>query len=67
MLTVTAVEFQKHFGRYQDEALTQPVRITRNGRARLVMISANEYERLTRGAGVGDKNSDNKRSVKKKQ
>jgi PHD/YefM family antitoxin component YafN of YafNO toxin-antitoxin module len=38
MITVTAAEFQRHFGRYQDEALTQPVAITRNGRERLVMI-----------------------------
>lgn len=51
MLTITAAEFQRHFGRYQDEALTQPVTITRNGRARLVVISADEYQRL---AGVGD-------------
>ena len=50
MLTVTAAEFQRHFGRYQDEALTQPVTITRNGRARLVMVSAEEYRRLTRGS-----------------
>jgi len=65
MLTVTAAEFQKHFGRYQDEALTKPVRITRNGRARLVMISADEYERLARRA-ADDKNSDNTRSIRKK-
>jgi prevent-host-death family protein len=65
MLTVTAAEFQRHFGRYQDEALIQPVTITRNGRARLVMISAEEYERLARKAS-GDKNSDNKRNVKKR-
>ena len=50
MLTVTSAEFQRHFGRYQDEALTQPVTITRNGRARLVMISAEEYRRLARDA-----------------
>jgi prevent-host-death family protein len=65
MLTVTAAEFQRHFGRYQDEALIQPVTITRNGRARLVMISAEEYERLARKAS-DDKNSDNKRNVKKR-
>jgi prevent-host-death family protein len=50
MITVTAAEFQRHFGRYQDEALTQRVTITRNGRARLVMISAEEYRRLIRGS-----------------
>ena len=48
MITVTAAEFQRHFGRYQDEALTQPVAITRNGREHLVMLSANEYRRLKR-------------------
>jgi prevent-host-death family protein len=48
MITVTAAEFQRHFGRYQDEALTQPVAITRNGRERLVMISVDEYRKLKR-------------------
>lgn len=48
MITVTAAEFQRHFGRYQDEALTQPVAITRNGSERLVVISADEYRRLKR-------------------
>ena len=50
MITVTASEFQQHFGRYQDEALTQPVAITRNGRERLVMISVDEYRKLRRRA-----------------
>jgi prevent-host-death family protein len=45
---VSAAEFQRYFGRYQDEALTQPVVITRNGRERLVMISVDEYRRLRR-------------------
>lgn len=48
MIKVTATEFQQHFGRYQDEALRQPVAITRNGRERLVMLSAEEYRRLKR-------------------
>jgi prevent-host-death family protein len=48
MITVTAAEFQRHFGRYQDEALTQPVAITRNGRERVVMISIEEYRKLQR-------------------
>jgi prevent-host-death family protein len=48
MITVTAAEFQRYFGRYQDEALTQPVVITRNGRERVVMISVDEYRRLKR-------------------
>ena len=48
MITVSAAEFQRYFGRYQDEALTQPGVITRNGRERLVMISVDEYRRLRR-------------------
>ena len=48
MITVTSVEFQRHFGRYQDEALKTPVAITRNGRERLVVMSAEEYQRLKR-------------------
>jgi prevent-host-death family protein len=48
MITVSAAEFQRHFGRYQDEALAQPVTITRNGRERLVVISTEEYRRLQR-------------------
>jgi prevent-host-death family protein len=48
MVTVTSAEFQKNIGRYQDVALTQAVTITRNGRERTVMISAEEYRRLKR-------------------
>lgn len=48
MISVTAAEFQRHFGRYQDEALTQPVAITGNGRERLVVMSADEYRRPKR-------------------
>ncbi len=48
MLTVSADEFQRNFGRYQDEALKQPVSITRNGRDQLVMIEGEEYQRLKR-------------------
>jgi prevent-host-death family protein len=44
--TVTAGEFVRQFSHYSDVALTKPVRITKNGRARNVMISAEEYERL---------------------
>jgi prevent-host-death family protein len=46
MLTVSAAEFQRNFGRYQDEALKQPVSITRNGRDRLVVLAVEEYQRL---------------------
>lgn len=45
---VPASEFQKNVGRYSDVALTQPVTVTRNGRDRTVLISADEYHRLKR-------------------
>jgi len=48
MITVSAAEFQRNFGRYQDEALKQPVSITRNGRDRLVVLAVEEYQRLKR-------------------
>lgn len=48
MITVTSVEFQRNFGRYQDEAFKEPIAITRNGRERIVVLSAEEYHRLKR-------------------
>jgi hypothetical protein len=48
MIKVSAAEFQRNIGRYQDLALTQPVAVTRNGRERTVMISIGEYLRLKR-------------------
>jgi prevent-host-death family protein len=48
MIRVTSTEFSKEVGRFQDSALTQPVVVTRNGRDRTVMISAEEYQRLKR-------------------
>ncbi len=44
----TSREFQRDFGRFQDEALKAPLSITRNGRERLVILSAVEYTRLKR-------------------
>ena len=58
MVKVSSAEFQKNFGRYQDMALTQPVTVTRNGRDRTVILSAEEYQRLRRRdrrvMGLGD-------------
>jgi len=48
MIKVSAAEFQRNIGRYQDMALTQPVAVTRNGRERTVMISVEEYHSLKR-------------------
>lgn len=46
MIRVSSTEFGKEVGRYQDAALAQPVVVTRNGRDRIVVISADEYRRL---------------------
>ena len=48
MIRVSSTEFGKEVGRYQDVALSQPVIVTRNGRDRTVIISADEYRRLKR-------------------
>jgi len=48
MTRVSSTEFGKQVGRYQDAALSQPVVVTRNGRDRVVIISADEYRRLKR-------------------
>jgi PHD/YefM family antitoxin component YafN of YafNO toxin-antitoxin module len=48
MIRVISTEFGKEVGRYQDAALSQPMIVTRNGRDRTVMISAEEYARLKR-------------------
>ena len=48
MLKVSAADFQRNIGRYQDLALRQPVAVTRNGRESCVLISTEEYRRLKR-------------------
>jgi prevent-host-death family protein len=48
MLRFTSRDLQRRIGEIQDLALTQPVWITRNGRDRLVVLSAEEYRRLKR-------------------
>jgi prevent-host-death family protein len=48
METVSAADFQRKIGHYKDLALVEPVAITNSGRERLVLLSAEEYRRLTR-------------------
>ena len=47
-VTVSAAKFHRNVGVYQDIALTKPVTITKNGRERTVLLSAQEYARLKR-------------------
>ena len=45
---VTSSEFQKEYGRYSTMAKRQAVTITNHGRPELVILDAEEYERLRR-------------------
>jgi prevent-host-death family protein len=44
--TATAGELVRQFSHYSDLALKEPVVVTKNGRARNVLISVEEYQRL---------------------
>ena len=48
MRRVSSTEFQKKVGLYQDLALREPLTVTRNGRDKIVVLSAEEYGRLKR-------------------
>ena len=47
-MRVTTADFIKHYGRLADQALVEPVTITKNGHDRLVVLSADEFARLKR-------------------
>jgi hypothetical protein len=49
-MRVSSAEFLKKYGALSDKALSEPVTITRNGRDRLVLVSAEEFERMARYA-----------------
>ena len=42
----TASEFRKAFGAFSAKALREPLTITRHGRPRLVIMAAEDFERL---------------------
>jgi prevent-host-death family protein len=46
MATVPASEVQKNFGAFHDQALTEPVCVTRYGRETVVILSAKEFHAL---------------------
>jgi prevent-host-death family protein len=46
--TVTASQFQQSFGVFTAKALQEPVTITKHGRPQLVVVAAEEWERLKR-------------------
>jgi hypothetical protein len=47
-MKVSSADFIKNYGTLADKALQEPVTITKNGRDRLVVMSAEEYSRLKR-------------------
>jgi prevent-host-death family protein len=46
-ITISSGDFLKSYGRIVETALREPVSITSHGRERLVLMSADEYRRLT--------------------
>jgi prevent-host-death family protein len=46
MTTTNASDFQKRLGEFTDLARREPVMITRHGRPSLVLLAAEDYERL---------------------
>ena len=45
--TITAAEATRQFGRVQEEVASGPITLTHHGRARVVMLSPEEYARLS--------------------
>jgi prevent-host-death family protein len=48
MTTTSAAEFEKRVGEYSEIARREPVTVTRRGRPSLVLLAAEDYERLKR-------------------
>lgn len=48
IMRVSAADLVRKFGTLADQALGEPMTITRNGRDRLVLMSVEEYARLKR-------------------
>lgn len=64
MTRVTATDFKNNIGAYSDTAMQEPVIITSHQRDRLVLMSAEEYQRLTRG--MVDKPTDRTRLIRER-
>ena len=47
-MRISTADFIKNFGPRADQAMNAPLTITKHGRDRLVILSAEEYGRLTR-------------------
>ena len=62
-MRISAAEFVRQFGRRCDEALTEPVIITRNGRDRLIVMSLAMYRAFANAPDVA-KHDDRKQAGK---
>lgn len=51
--SVTSAELVRQFGRWQDQAASQPVLVTHHGRERLVLVSAARYRELVDASTSG--------------
>jgi hypothetical protein len=49
-MRISTADLIRHFGKYSDDALHEPIIITRKGRDRLVLLSIDEYRFLCEGA-----------------
>jgi prevent-host-death family protein len=47
--TISTVEFIRHFGRYHDEAMREAITLTKHGRASVVVMPVDVYERMMKG------------------
>ncbi len=47
-MRISTADFVRGFGTWVDQAMSAPVMVTKHGRDRLVILSAEEYGRLTR-------------------
>jgi PHD/YefM family antitoxin component YafN of YafNO toxin-antitoxin module len=45
-MRISTGDLIRHFGKYSDDALNEPIIITRKGRDRLVLMSVDEYNFL---------------------
>ncbi len=67
MNSVTITQLQRHIGNIQDLAAKEPVSITRNGREKYILLSAEEYQRLKRRdrqvLGIEDLSEDEVRAI----
>ncbi len=46
MTSITITQLQRHIGDIQELVLKEPVTVTRNGREKYILLSAEEYRRL---------------------